>query len=64
MNDSPRRRPGRPPIDATDPSVPLTVSFPGNTYAVLVEQAKHEHLTLQNWIRQQLRAAVKVTPDP
>jgi hypothetical protein len=54
-----RRRPGRPPLDPTDPSVPLTVSFPGKRYAALVAQAKHDHVTVPEYIRRQLRAAVQ-----
>jgi predicted DNA binding CopG/RHH family protein len=57
MNDPPRRRPGRPPVAQDDPSVPITVSVPSKQLAAYKADAQQHHLTIQNWIRRQLRAA-------
>jgi hypothetical protein len=50
-----KRQPGRPPLDAHDPSVPLTVSLPSKQLAAVAEQAKHDQMTVHDWIRRVLR---------
>lgn len=51
------KRPGRPRLDARDPSVPVTVSIPSKQLAAATAEAKAARLTLQAWIRRTLRAA-------
>jgi hypothetical protein len=66
MTDPPRRRPGRPPLAPDDVSVPVYVSLPGKQFAACEASAKREHVSVPQWIRLQLRAAVtaKVTSQP
>jgi hypothetical protein len=52
-----KRQPGRPPLDAHDPSVPLQVSLPSKQLAAISEHAKHERMKVQDWIRRVLRDA-------
>jgi hypothetical protein len=52
-----KRPAGRPPLDATDPSVPVTVSLPSQELKVYADDAKGERLTVQDWIRRCLRDA-------
>lgn len=50
---APKRR-GRPPIDADDPSVPVTVALPSRTFDELSERARHEVVSLPEIIRRNL----------
>jgi hypothetical protein len=59
MTDPPRRRPGRPPLAPDDVSVPVCVSLPSQQLRAYEASAKHDRLTVHDWIRQQLRAAVQ-----
>jgi hypothetical protein len=52
-----KRTPGRPPLDEDDPSVPITVSLPSQELKVYTDNAKHDRLTVQDWIRRCLRDA-------
>ena len=52
-----KRPPGRPPIAADDPSVPVTVSLPSKELKGYTADAKHDRLTVQDWIRRCLRDA-------
>lgn len=61
MSD-PKRPRGRPPIDPTDPSVPLTVRFPGKQLEDAAERARAERLTLPEWIRRALRDTAERDP--
>ena len=56
MSDTPPR-PGRPALDPTDPSVPVTVSLPSKELKLYTDTAKHDRLTVQDWIRRCLRDA-------
>jgi len=49
-----RRRPGRPALDATDPSVRLTLTLPAKRYDVLYREAGASRLTVPELIRQAL----------
>ncbi len=50
-----KRRPGRQPLDASDPSVPVNVSLPSRQLAKLSDMAKKERMTPQDWIRRMIR---------
>ncbi len=52
-----KRTPGRPPLDDDDRSVPVTFSLPSKQLAVVSEHAKHDRLTVQDWIRRVVRDA-------
>jgi len=52
-----KRERGRPPLDADDPSVPVSVSLPSKQLAACEQSAKHDRLTVQEWIRRVLRHA-------
>jgi len=52
-----KRPAGRPPLDAQDPSIPVTVSLPSQELKVYAADAKDERLTVQDWIRRCLREA-------
>jgi len=51
------RRPGRPPLDAQDPSVKLTVSVTTKKYDELYARAKAARMNLSEFVRRELRAA-------
>jgi hypothetical protein len=51
------KRPGRPPLDQDDRSVPVTFSLPSRQLAVVSKHAKHDRLTVQDWIRRVVRDA-------
>jgi hypothetical protein len=58
MSDEPTRRsPGRPSLDGTDRSVPLNVSLSAKQLADVTDHAKHDRMTVQDWIRKVLRHA-------
>lgn len=48
-------KPGRPPLDKDDPSVPVSVSFPSKQLAAVEADARRERITVQEWIRRVLR---------
>jgi hypothetical protein len=52
-----KRTPGRPPLDEDDPSVPLSISIPAKQLRACEDSAKHDRLTVQEWIRRVLRHA-------
>jgi predicted DNA binding CopG/RHH family protein len=56
MPEKPSRR-GRPALNDTDPSVPVTFSLPSKELTAVKEHAKHDRLTVQDWIRRVLRHA-------
>ena len=50
-------KPGRPPLDGTDPSVQVCVSFPSRVYDHLYKQARQERLqSVPELIRRRLGA--------
>jgi len=49
------RRPGRPPLDPTDPSVRLSVRLPAKAYDALYTRARDARLSFADYLRQQLR---------
>ena len=51
------KRPGRPPLDEHDPSVPLTVSLPSKQLQAAKQQAEQERVTVHEWIRRVVREA-------
>jgi len=51
------KRAGRPALDASDPSVPLTVSFPSKQLAAAEASAERDRVTVQDWIRTVVRQA-------
>ena len=51
------KRPGRPPLDEHDPSVPLTVSLPSKQLRAVKEQADQERVKVHDWIRRVIREA-------
>lgn len=53
------RPPGRPPIAEDDPSVAISVSLPSKQLAALDAHAKHDRMTLQDWIRHALERAAR-----
>lgn len=54
-----KRPPGRPPLDEEDPSVPLSLSLPAKQLRACEDSAKHDRLTVQEWIRRVLRHAAE-----
>jgi predicted HicB family RNase H-like nuclease len=54
---SERRQRGRPPVDADDPSVPVTLSLPSKELAAYAQSAQRQRLSLQDWIRRVLQHA-------
>jgi hypothetical protein len=57
MSTTKSRPPGRPPLDANDPSVPVSVSLPSKQLAAVSARADRDRMTVQDWIRQVLRHA-------
>jgi hypothetical protein len=54
---TPKRRPGRPALDAHDPSVEVSVRLPSRQYDRLYEQAQRERIpSVPALIRRLLRA--------
>jgi hypothetical protein len=51
----PPRRPGRPPLDPDDPSVPVHVKLPSKQYDLLYERARQERTTIPELVRRALR---------
>lgn len=56
------RRPGRPPLDPTDPSVRLSVRLPAKAYDALYTRAQDARLSFADYLRQQLRARPREEP--
>jgi hypothetical protein len=57
------RAPGRPPLDHADPSVAVCVKLPSKVYDDTVARARQERLTVQELIRQDMRAAARRDND-
>jgi hypothetical protein len=51
------KRPGRPPIDEDDDSVPVCVSLPARQYDALYDRAQREGVTVPEVIRRELHQA-------
>jgi len=49
------RRPGRPPLDALDPSVKVCICVPGRVYGELCTEALRHNVSLGAVIRRRLR---------
>ena len=54
------KRPGRPPLDPTDPSVCVGVSLPTKQFDVLDAQARHAAITVPAIIRRIIADALDV----
>ena len=54
MSETPRR-PGRPPLDPHDPSVPVAVRLPSRQYDDLLQRAQRERSTVADLIRRSLQ---------
>lgn len=50
----PRRKPGRPPLDRTDPSFQLCLTLPSKFYDAIYRAASRERVSMAEFIRQQL----------
>jgi hypothetical protein len=50
-------KPGRPPLDAHDRSIELSVSMPSKQLATVSDRAKQDRMTVQDWIRRAVRDA-------
>jgi hypothetical protein len=50
------RRPGRPPLDAKDRSVPVCIKMPARQYDQLYERAQRERVSVPDFIRRKLAA--------
>lgn len=55
MTERERRRPGRKPLDPTDPSVPVMFRIPSKQYDAVYARAARERLTVAEHIRRRLR---------
>lgn len=55
---APRRRPGRPPLDPTDPSIEVCLTLPSKRYDDLYARAQRARVTVPELIRRRL------APDP
>jgi hypothetical protein len=51
MADHAPRKPGRPRLDATDPSTVVCVRFPSRRYDLLYKKAAEQQLTVPELIR-------------
>ena len=58
-----KRKPGRPPLDAADRSVPYSMRIPARDFANAATRARDERLTLAEWMRRALRSATDRDPD-
>lgn len=56
MSDPPK--PGRPPLDAADPSVNVHVRMPSKVYDAAWAHAQADRLSVPEWIRRTLQEAV------
>ena len=57
------QRPGRPPLDPTDPSVPVHVRLPSRKYDELYARAQRERLSVPAFIRQLIERAAHGDDD-
>ena len=48
-------RPGRPPLDRSDPSVVVSLALPSRTFDLMCKRARVERLTVPEVIRRALR---------
>lgn len=46
-----KRPPGRPPLDANDPSVPIHVTLPSKKFDELCKRARRQDLSLPEYLR-------------
>ena len=60
-DDTPRRRPGRPPLDGSDSSVRLTVRLTMRAYDALSARAAAARMSLAEYARLRLRAGARAT---
>ena len=51
------KRPGRPPLDPADRTVPVNVALPAKYFDALCRQASREQITVPELIRRQLRVS-------
>jgi hypothetical protein len=58
MTGAMKRRPGRPPLDAEDPSVKVTISLPARHFDALCALARQQARSLPAVIRQAIAGAV------
>jgi len=56
---TPRKPPGRPRVDASDTSVGVYVTVPSRLYDRSYRAARAARQTVNDWIRDRLRDAVK-----
>ena len=54
MADRPRRKPGRPPLDPSEPSVNLCLRLPNKGYEALSHDARQARMTLSDYVREVL----------
>ncbi len=57
MADHPPRRTGRPPLDASHPSVHVSLRLPSSQYDALYLEAQRERLNVSDIIRRRLSSA-------
>jgi hypothetical protein len=57
MRDDPPKKPGRKPLDATDPTPSVTVCFrlPGRQYDALYQRAQQQRTTVGDVVRRSLK---------
>jgi len=48
------RRPGRPPLDADDPSVKVSISLPSRQFDAICARALRDHISIPEAIRREL----------
>jgi hypothetical protein len=48
------KRPGRPPLDPSDPSVAICLKLPGRRYDALYAAAQHARVSIPEVIRRQI----------
>jgi hypothetical protein len=51
VDEVPRRRTGRPPLDPNDPSVEMTLSLPSKQYDRLYALARSQRVTVPELVR-------------
>jgi len=59
---SEKRKPGRPPLDAADRSVGISIKLPAKALETAATLARAERITLPEWIRRTLRNASERGP--
>jgi hypothetical protein len=61
MSEDETRRRGRPPLDRTGPSIPVTVRFPPRHFQELLDRASRDRVSLPETIR---RASAAPNKEP